>query len=342
MSAPLAECWQQSLAITLRPARQQAVEHFRFDQRMIGGNQQPAVVVGRSESLADRSQTDFDAVSHFGRFVIGDDCDRGGALHNFLQRVIVGADDDGNSSDVRPSQRADELLDDRRPLPRQQQLRCAHASATPGGGDQREQSARNIGHVAIRRGNRNHLRRLCLLEGRLAMLNDISRDPHPAALDPKDLLRDCSERRTRRSGPGGQHRNKVETAIVLKHDPTGIEAEANERRSQPENREVALFRLRVRLAIEFRTVRTVDPIPSDLWRSRCRGGRVSVNPSHLDFPTLLAEALDVLALCDFDHAAAANLLGCSGTQLVKLLKEERSAFELLNRERIARGMPRLK
>lgn len=174
------------------------------------------------------------------------------------------------------------------------------------------------------------------------MPKDDAHVPHPAALDRVVLLRECSERRTRRSGPGGQHRNKVETAVVLKHEFTGIEAEGNERRSQAENREVALFRLRVRLAVEIRTVRPADSVPSELWQSRCRGGRVSVNPSHPDFPSLLAEALDVLALCDFDHAAAAISLGCTGTQFVKLLKEERTAFELLNRERAARGMPRLK
>lgn len=67
-----------------------------------------------------------------------------------------------------------------------------------------------------------------------------------------------------------------------------------------------------------------------------------MNPTHLDFPALLAEALDVLTLCDFNQASAAISLGCSGSQLVKLLKEERSAFELLNRERATRGMLRLK
>lgn len=174
------------------------------------------------------------------------------------------------------------------------------------------------------------------------MPNNNSDVCHPSALEPETLLRGCIERRVRRSGPGGQHRNKVETGVVLRHDPTGIEAEANERRSQSENRQVALFRLRIRLAVEFRTARSADAVPSELWRSRCREGQVSVNPSHADFPAILAEALDVLATCEFDHAAAADRLGCTGSQLVKLLKDERSAFERLNRERLARGMPRLK
>ncbi len=174
------------------------------------------------------------------------------------------------------------------------------------------------------------------------MPNNDSDVCHPSALEPETLLRGCTERRVRRSGPGGQHRNKVETGVVLRHDPTGIEAEANERRSQAENRQVALFRLRIRLAVELRTVRSADAVPSELWRARCRGGRISVNPSHADFPAILAETLDVLAMCEFDHAAAASRLDCTGSQLVKLLKDERSAFERLNRERLARGMPRLK
>ena len=67
-----------------------------------------------------------------------------------------------------------------------------------------------------------------------------------------------------------------------------------------------------------------------------------MNPSHLDFPALLAEALDVLAMCEYDQPTATSLLACTGSQLVKFLKEERSAFEKLNRERVTRGLPRLK
>ncbi|MFM7739570.1 MAG: peptide chain release factor family protein, partial [Planctomycetota bacterium] len=90
--------------------------------------------------------------------------------------------------------------------------------------------------------------------------------PHPAALPESELLAACELTRTRRGGPGGQHRNKVETAVVITHLPTGVSAEANERRSQAENRKVAIQRLRVHLALAIRDSVDTSQTPSDLWR----------------------------------------------------------------------------
>lgn len=162
--------------------------------------------------------------------------------------------------------------------------------------------------------------------------------PHPAALPAEVLCSQCEVRRLRRSGPGGQHRNKVETAVHLRHRTTGVEAEANERRSQAENQKVALRRLRLNLALEIRTLPAEGAAPSPLWRSRIQAGRLSVSPGSDDFPTLLAEALDVLAACAGDLKPAAERLAITASQLWKLVQKEPRAATLVNQQRQAGGL----
>ncbi|HRC56200.1 MAG TPA: peptide chain release factor-like protein, partial [Kofleriaceae bacterium] len=48
------------------------------------------------------------------------------------------------------------------------------------------------------------------------------------------LLAQCEVDRYRASGPGGQHRNKTESAVRIRHLPTGVSAIAEESRSQAE------------------------------------------------------------------------------------------------------------
>ena len=62
-----------------------------------------------------------------------------------------------------------------------------------------------------------------------------------------DLERDCDMEFFVAGGPGGQHRNKVETGVRLTHRPTGIVVAATERRSQSANREAAYERMAEKL-----------------------------------------------------------------------------------------------
>jgi hypothetical protein len=169
-----------------------------------------------------------------------------------------------------------------------------------------------------------------------------SRVGHPASWPISVLLEECEIRRQRRSGPGGQHRNKVETGIVITHRPSGCRAEATERRSQQQNQRNAVHRLRVELAVGIRCpVETGSP-PSELWRSRCHGGRISVSEKHDDFPALLAEALDRFAHFDWEVRNAAQSLSCNASQLTKLVQLHPRAFLRVNNARAAAGLHPLK
>lgn len=73
-------------------------------------------------------------------------------------------------------------------------------------------------------------------------------DDHAARRVPALRKRDVRVEFYRDSGPGGQHRNKVATAVRLGHLPTGVVVTATEERSQHQNRQVAWTRLEAALA----------------------------------------------------------------------------------------------
>src|SRR5207244_11337724 len=58
------------------------------------------------------------------------------------------------------------------------------------------------------------------------------------------LLAQCEVQTHRASGPGGQHRNKAETAVRLVHVPSGVTVEGKDERSRTQNLRIALARLR--------------------------------------------------------------------------------------------------
>lgn len=146
-------------------------------------------------------------------------------------------------------------------------------------------------------------------------------------LSDKDLLAQCEQHRFRASGPGGQHRNKVETGVRLVHRPSGIAAQAAESRSMEGNRKVALHRLRMRLAFEVRE--PLEDLPEEFQRQG-----LSVNPHNPVYPVIVATALDALETGEGSYATAAKALGVTTSQLRKFLEGDREVWRA-----VAEGIP---
>lgn len=87
--------------------------------------------------------------------------------------------------------------------------------------------------------------------------------------DRDSLERDCDIEFVIAGGPGGQHRNKVETGVRLTHRLTGITLTATERRSQHANREAAFERMAERIEAQQRILPPRKPTrPSAASRRR--------------------------------------------------------------------------
>jgi len=74
----------------------------------------------------------------------------------------------------------------------------------------------------------------------------------------EDLLRECEVETFRSSGPGGQHINKTESAVRLRHLPSGVVVTSRQERSQHRNKALCLQRLRKKVGeLNYRPAKRV-------------------------------------------------------------------------------------
>ena len=160
------------------------------------------------------------------------------------------------------------------------------------------------------------------------------------------LLGQCEVDRFRASGPGGQKRNKTDSAVRLRHRPTGLVGEANESRSQHENRARALRRLRLEIAFVRRAPVAIDACAPGVTkppalREALATGRFAMSPKNARFPLAIAALFDVLEACGWQLAQAGPHLGLTTSALSRALSEEDIVFRAANERRTALHLPPL-
>lgn len=170
-----------------------------------------------------------------------------------------------------------------------------------------------------------------------------------ANLSDSELLRQCEVDTYRASGPGGQKRNKTSSAVRIRHTPTGLLVIAEESRSQHENREMALRRIRHAFYLNLR-----ETIPEDLLNSesilelddyreaRDHQGRLHMNRKNPHFWPAVGVVLDVLVAVEARVSDAAKLLSISTANLIDFLQTEPKVWEQTGRLRAQFGQKPLR
>ncbi|HUT57741.1 MAG TPA: peptide chain release factor-like protein [Phycisphaerae bacterium] len=172
------------------------------------------------------------------------------------------------------------------------------------------------------------------------------------ALDDAALLAHCDKHAYKASGPGGQHRNKVSSAVRLRHRPTGVTAHGDDSRSQHENKAMAINRLRMNIALRLR--RPVDrqaaapPVVAEcIFTPRGKAvkpglKRLGIGRKDHRFWRVAAFLLDLLEAYEGRVSEAAAHLGISTSNLISVLKDDRHLLAAAQQIRKAHGHGPLK
>lgn len=148
--------------------------------------------------------------------------------------------------------------------------------------------------------------------------------------------------RYRASGPGGQHRNKTESAVRLRHKLSGTTAIGEDSRSQSENKLHAVRRLRAAIALEVREPVALDGYtPPRRLAALVVGGTAPLGAKTRltgDYWAAIAELLDLLVAGELEIGTTAQRLGITTGALSKLILHDEQVARVVNDLRRGRGM----
>ena len=149
------------------------------------------------------------------------------------------------------------------------------------------------------------------------------------AMEDNELLAQCRVDTARGRGPGGQKRNKTESAVQITHIESGISACNDVSRSQHQNKAAALQRLRLEIALRLRSEEKTQPGPMPGLKSDA-------------FPLWAARVLDCLDSNGYRISDAAAQLEMSTSQLVKALSKCPPLWQFVNAQRVNLGLKQIR
>jgi hypothetical protein len=156
------------------------------------------------------------------------------------------------------------------------------------------------------------------------------------------LIAQCEVDRYRASGPGGQHRNKTESAVRLRHKLTGISAIGEDSRSQAENKVHAVRRLRQSIALDVREPVALDGfVPSRRLAAFVAAGTAPLGAKTRqtgEYWASIGELLDLFVAGGLEVGTTAQRLGISTGAMSKLLLHDDAVARAVNDLRRSRGM----
>lgn len=138
-----------------------------------------------------------------------------------------------------------------------------------------------------------------------------------------ELLAHCQVKSFQGSGPGGQHRNKTNTGVVLLFPLSSgnLEIRCCEDRSAHINRIHAVHRLRLKMALQWRVdPDTAIPFP---------GSNGNLNPTNAQFPQFVAQVLDRLEKAKGDLRPVSETWNLSPSALTRILSQDKTVWEAL-------------
>ena len=156
------------------------------------------------------------------------------------------------------------------------------------------------------------------------------------------LLSRCERETYQASSPGGQKRNRVRSAVRLRHRPSGISVTASESRRGESNIKEALEKLRIELCLLLFSSRELMSPPAPPDEREFQVPFRLASPSHFDFALCVFAALLALSDCAGELNGAALKLKTTRSALTRFLKKHKKVQAAVETMRVGFGLGPLK